>query len=111
MPKKKRPLNLNKSSISQTNLPKKIKLQDVLNEYNSSQINLPKDKENDMKTGNAVSIHANPGPDEQHVAGAQLLQQRVHEGLCDELQVRVHDEQHGIGCSHHAQAHQQLQQG
>jgi hypothetical protein len=29
-------------------------------------IGYDKNKENDMKTGNAVSIHANPGPDEQH---------------------------------------------
>jgi hypothetical protein len=57
MPKKKKSLNLNKSSISQTNLPKKIKLQDVLNEYNSSQINLPKDKENDMIIDNIINNH------------------------------------------------------
>jgi hypothetical protein len=29
-------------------------------------IGYDKDKENDMKTGNAVSIHPNPRPDEQH---------------------------------------------
>jgi hypothetical protein len=55
MPQKKKFQDINISRTSETNLPKKIKFQDVVNEYNSSQINLPKDQENNMIIDNIIN--------------------------------------------------------